>query len=513
MTARIPQLYAPRPPAAASRRVPPPTDVPEPVNPFASTEALVAPRSNAAAPSSGGLAPPVTDAELNRNSANLSSIGDLFMGGDSDDEETMAPPKKATGRARSNTIETKFATVDRAALHARVRSLEGSVEDGSDYDDDKSTTISSGARISFNGSSQARALVQPMRNKSILRKAGEEREQPQQRNQVQFSGAGAGQSSPQQQQQQLQQFQQRSPQGYHNNNLPPAAGPPRQPVVINFPTPNIQSPPTPTTPTRGGGGSSPQPQLHAPRPERPTVNVHMQTPISHPPISPMLAAPPRAVISPLTPPASPGLQAFDQLREKHAAFREGEDEVFTPFSPRARQAGPRIRAPQAKSGLAARMSRPFTMGPVDFWKRFSTAGHLARHDKESQWISDHKRSIFRNPYFTFPLILVSCSRIRQCPRHETRLTTPPTVAPRRRRSHHLCHHQAPQPALTRTSPRALPISRHVLVVPLSHLSPIVTPATRHPPPRHPLATPPPPRARARHAMLFVPIHLPLLSRL
>ncbi|WOO82797.1 uncharacterized protein LOC62_04G006283 [Vanrija pseudolonga] len=416
MTARIPQLYAPRPPAAASRPVPPPTDVPEPVNPFASTEALVAPRSNAA-PSAGGggLAPPVTDAELNRNSANLSSIGDLFMGGDSDDEETMAPPKKAAGRARSNTIETKYATVDRAALHARVRSLEGSVEDGgSDYDaDDKSTTISSGARISFNGSSHARALVQPMRNKSILRKAGEEREPQQQRNQVQFSGQSTpppqqqrqlqqqAPSPQQQQQQQQQQFQQPSPQSYPANNLP--AGPPRQPVVINFPTPNIASPPTPTTPTRGGG--SPQPQLHAPRPERPTVNVHMQTPISHPPISPMLAAPPRAVISPLTPPASPGIQAFDQLREKHAAFREGEDEVFTPFSPRARQAGPRVRAPQAKSGLAARMSRPFTMGPVDFWKRFSTAGHLARHDKESQWISDHKRSIFRNPYFTFPLIL------------------------------------------------------------------------------------------------------------
>ncbi|KAL1408952.1 hypothetical protein Q8F55_005766 [Vanrija albida] len=388
MSARIPQLY--NPPRAAARRVPPPTDVPEAVNPFASTEALVPQRGAPPSGSSGGLAPPVTDAELNRNSANLSSIGDLFMGGDSDDEETMAPPKHS-GRARSNTIEGRYATVDRAALHARVRSLEGSV-DGSDYDDgdgdehdrdERRTTISSGARISFNGASQARAVVQPARNKSILRRAGDEPRAEGQRGQVQFQ-------APAQQQ-------------YAPGAQPAGAQSPRAPVVINFPTPNLASPPTPTTPTRGSPRGA-APPLAQPKPERPTVNV-LAAPLSHPPISPMLAAPPRAVISPLTPPASPGIQAFDQLRDKHAAFREGEDEVFTPFSPRARQAGPRVRAAPGKSGLAARMSRPFTMGPVDFWKRFSTAGHLARHDKESQWISDHKRSIFRNPYFTFPLII------------------------------------------------------------------------------------------------------------
>ncbi|GMK57611.1 hypothetical protein CspeluHIS016_0404450 [Cutaneotrichosporon spelunceum] len=118
------------------------------------------------------------------------------------------------------------------------------------------------------------------------------------------------------------------------------------------------------------------------------------------PVSAMLAAPPRAHFSPRAP--SPGsdnasIRGHDYLREKNATFREGEEEVFTPFSPRARQPGPRARAPGRLAG------RKSIISTVDFWKRLSTVARS--HDKESSFLAERRRTIWRNPMFVVPLML------------------------------------------------------------------------------------------------------------
>jgi hypothetical protein len=79
---------------------------------------------------------------------------------------------------------------------------------------------------------------------------------------------------------------------------------------------------------------------------------------------------------------------------------------MNPFSPNARQAGPRgvgrsnLNPNGRKSGV-----RPYTT--VDFWKRFSTMGRVNDGSKESGWMTERKRSIWKKPLFVFPLIIVS----------------------------------------------------------------------------------------------------------
>lgn len=115
------------------------------------------------------------------------------------------------------------------------------------------------------------------------------------------------------------------------------------------------------------------------------------------PVSPHLAAPPRAYCSSPTTSDNASIRGFDSMVEKHATFREGKDEVFTPFSPRARQAGPR------KGPGRSALGRKSVYSTVDFWKRLS----MARGGEESQWIRDRKRSIWVNPLFVVPFVLVS----------------------------------------------------------------------------------------------------------
>jgi len=119
----------------------------------------------------------------------------------------------------------------------------------------------------------------------------------------------------------------------------------------------------------------------------------------------MLAAPPKAHFSsPMTPPASPSLRGFDTIKEKAATFREDDTEVMNPFSPHARQAGPR------PSRLGPGGGRKSVYSTVDLWKRFSTMRRVNDPTKESNWMQERKRSIWSKPMFVVPLFLVSNRR-------------------------------------------------------------------------------------------------------
>ncbi|KAE8538298.1 hypothetical protein D1P53_005640 [Cryptococcus gattii VGV] len=151
-----------------------------------------------------------------------------------------------------------------------------------------------------------------------------------------------------------------------------------QPIRGNYPSvPNIQ--PAITT------GLFPLPSILLPAPASP--------------ISPLLAAPPQAHYSPLpspssshpsphrhTPSSSPStprhilpharasstsesIKGFDLLAEKKAFFREGEEELITPFSPR-----PRNKQSPLRNGVRA--------SGADFWKRFSVSVRLDEIDRQ-----------------------------------------------------------------------------------------------------------------------------------
>jgi hypothetical protein len=279
-----------------------------------------------------------------RNSTNLSSIGGLLMTSDWDDE-----PKIRQGRARSSTIvHPKNAPPQEyssSTLHARVQSLEGELDDDNhrSFFSDASGPIAP-ARV---GSAPPRADSLP--------------------------GPAPGVSFP-----------------------------------MPAPSPRTQQAPLPRQQPQGYPESPyqqrPQPgqpqSILQPRPQRPAVQVALPVFAGAAPVSPMLAAPPRAHFSPMAPSPSPSsdnasIRGHDFLREKNATFREGEEEVFTPFSPRARQAGPRARAAGRKSVYST----------VDFWKRLSVVARS--HDKESSFLAERRRTIWRNPMFVVPLVLVS----------------------------------------------------------------------------------------------------------
>lgn len=255
------------------------------------------------------------------------AIGGLMLSG-------ATPPGGPNGWAdeKGPSAAANYVQVDRAELHARVKSLEAAVGGGSD---DESEYAIIHQRPAHGTTAPLTPRHQPMA------------------------------------------FPQHPPAG------PPAPGP----RVIHFPDPNLAN----------GGG----------HPGTPSTPVRVQLPIlsNAAPVSPMLAAPPRAhfAVADSERPASPSsVAAFDAIREKAATFREGDAaEIFTPFSQNARKAGPRVgnnKAGQSGNRISNRIST------VDFWKRMSTMNR-ANVREDSDWIKSKKRSIWRNPYFVFPLLL------------------------------------------------------------------------------------------------------------
>lgn len=170
----------------------------------------------------------------------------------------------------------------------------------------------------------------------------------------------------------------------------------------------------------GGQGNLQQPQPHRPMPK--VLIPHDTGTVVPPntlPVAPMLAAPPRAHFSPMTPPASPSskaigaieanlnspLSGFDRMREKGTCFREGEDEVLTSFSPRITGDRPRARVAGPHLNPSGRKSAFRPLSTVDFWKRMSVVAKTHDPNKESDWMKSKKRSIWKNPMFVVPLVL------------------------------------------------------------------------------------------------------------
>ncbi|CAK9784927.1 hypothetical protein CC85DRAFT_326779 [Cutaneotrichosporon oleaginosum] len=343
--ARIPQMYEVR---THSHSAPAPSNpAPAPAtNPFATPNSSV---TNLGAP-------PRDD---DRNSTNLSSIGGLLMSSSWDDA-----PKIRQGRARSSTIVHAPSPAPTAheysssTLHARVQSLEG------ELDDDNHRSFFS----------DASGPIAPAR-------------------------VGASASAPPPRGDSLREGQ--PPAGGSGMTFPVATPSPRiqqAPLPQSYPESPYQQPRPPQGMQGNPQGQGPPAGILQPRPQRPGIQVALPVFAGAAPVSPMLAAPPRAHFSPMVPSPSPSndnasIRGHDFLREKNATFREGEEEVFTPFSPRARQAGPRARAPGRKSVYST----------VDFWKRLS---HVARsHEKESSFLVERRRTIWRNPMFVVPLLL------------------------------------------------------------------------------------------------------------
>lgn len=379
MAARIPQMYEVRRP----QHPPSPSDSNPNPDPFATPNASVTNLNEDA-----------------RNSTNLSSIGGLLLSNTNqrswDDE-----PLPAT---RSSPAQNQGQDYNHANLHARVQSLE---HDGQSLDDDPHTSYFSDAsgpiapaRV---GATPPLAVTPGPRTTSRAAVDAGARSGP---GPVAFPTPG----TPQSQHFALLNGQQRGPSpspGLYAAN--PGAAESQPHPQFGAPPPSSAGPYAPTN-------AAPGASILQPRPQRPTVQVSLPiTPLpvfaNAAPVSPMLAAPPRAHFSPLAPSPSPGLgpgvvrrdtdndsiRGHDFLREKNATFREGEEEVFTPFSPRARQAGPRVRAGGRKSVYST----------VDFWKRFSTVAK-GGHSKESSFLMERRRTIWRNPMFVVPLVLVSC---------------------------------------------------------------------------------------------------------
>lgn len=351
MAARIPQMYST--PRAHPQQAPP---YAQQGNPFSS--------------STDSLGGPV-QAHANHDSANLSSIGGLLLSGSSFQDE------KAAGRARTGSFsdperqQQHYVEVNRAELHARVKSLEAAVGEHEHTDDE-----------SDYGAVPPHAATAPLTPRN---------RQQQFPNPQQFS-------SPQQfPSPHAQQFPNPQPVHHHGHVQQQQQQQQRAaPVIVDFPNPNMGMggqggfPPTPDTPSR----QSPGPFAGRGHENRPSIKIQLPVMSNAAPVSPMLAAPPRAHFamgaSDMTPPSSPSVRAFDAIKEKKATFREDDTEVFSPFSPHARQAGPR----------APRGNRVST---VDFWKRLSTMNKMDNR-QDSDFIKKKKRSIWVNPYFVFPLI-------------------------------------------------------------------------------------------------------------
>ncbi|WRT64881.1 uncharacterized protein IL334_001817 [Kwoniella shivajii] len=135
----------------------------------------------------------------------------------------------------------------------------------------------------------------------------------------------------------------------------------------------------------------------------PPRTINLPPPSS--PISPLLAAPPLPHFSPLSPPSSPfasargvrqdrpdstngSIRGFDIMAEKKALFREGQEELMSPFATR--------RTERARQGRAQTKSA-FLASGMDFWKRFNAHAELDEGEKAvngdsngSAWLSKAK---------------------------------------------------------------------------------------------------------------------------
>ncbi|WWC59371.1 uncharacterized protein I303_101923 [Kwoniella dejecticola CBS 10117] len=149
------------------------------------------------------------------------------------------------------------------------------------------------------------------------------------------------------------------------------------------------------------------------------------------PISPMLAAPPQPHFSPLSLPSSPfakssalghghgktdsmngSIRGFDIMAEKKALFREGQEELMSPFS--TRRARPGRTGPNGKSQTKS----AFLASGMDFWKRFSVHVKLDEAEKAqaagkqgvngSAWLSkaQERRGRIKKMIWVFLLLLV-----------------------------------------------------------------------------------------------------------
>ncbi|WWD22090.1 hypothetical protein CI109_106579 [Kwoniella shandongensis] len=154
------------------------------------------------------------------------------------------------------------------------------------------------------------------------------------------------------------------------------------------------------------------------RPTQPQISITTTFPLTSPqrsfvlpppssPISPLLAAPPKSHISPLSPPISPfatssgggsggrsrssstseSIRGFDIMTEKKALFREGHEELMSPFSPRMKGMKPLALA--SESGLRNGGTR--RASGMDFWKRFSVSVRVDEAQRkdggDSTWLA------------------------------------------------------------------------------------------------------------------------------
>ncbi|WVQ84131.1 hypothetical protein IAT38_006278 [Cryptococcus sp. DSM 104549] len=181
---------------------------------------------------------------------------------------------------------------------------------------------------------------------------------------------------------------------------------------------------------------SPQQSPYGQQRPHPTITTALQPPPSillpppSSPISPLLAAPPAPHFSPLASPSSPAgspsprgspgspfrgptqpahsrassasesIRGFDAMAEKKAFFREGQDELMVPFSPRRREPKPSgLRQGTRASGM-------------DFWKRFSVSVRLDEVEKQkgpsSDWLSkaQGERGNIRKIIFAVLLLII-----------------------------------------------------------------------------------------------------------
>ncbi|WVN85752.1 uncharacterized protein L203_100903 [Cryptococcus depauperatus CBS 7841] len=146
----------------------------------------------------------------------------------------------------------------------------------------------------------------------------------------------------------------------HNINM---ARPPPRPILL----------PAPTTPISALLAAPPQPHFSPMAPPSPTGSPALS--VSHDMSSSPIPAHARASSA-----ASESIRGYNIMAEKKAFFREGQEELFSPISPRPRRAKP--------SGLQ-HGSR--AISGMDFWKRFSVSVHVDEAEKQkgasSDWLS------------------------------------------------------------------------------------------------------------------------------
>ncbi|WVQ97944.1 hypothetical protein IAU59_005063 [Kwoniella sp. CBS 9459] len=169
-----------------------------------------------------------------------------------------------------------------------------------------------------------------------------------------------------------------------------------------------------------GKEKRPQPRLNTSL--SPPRTITLPPPSS--PISPLLAAPPKPHFSPLSPPSSPfashssssgrpdstngSIRGFDAMAEKKAFFREGQEELMSPFSTR--------RTERKRVGRANTKSAMMLSG-MDFWKRFSVHVKLDEAEKAqaksgtdtgSAWLNkaQEQRGRIRKIIWAFLVLLI-----------------------------------------------------------------------------------------------------------